>query len=105
MTAVSLIVETNASDMHTAYCIVYSTLNQFTDAGFFKRVTLHNEHCLFDAYTGYHHYFYDVTNVGLIDIPSNDAVLSRLPQASDEYDITGVNVIIHVTKNSSLPCR
>ena len=77
---------------------MYNTLNQFTKAGFLRRVTVHNEYSLFDTNTAHHHHFYDAADDRLIDIPSDHVVLSRLPQAPDDHDITGVDVIIHVTK-------
>ena len=77
---------------------IYNTLNQFTDVGFLRRVTVHNEYSLFDTNTAHHHHFYDAADDRLIDIPSDDVVLSRLPQAPADHDITGVDVIIHLSK-------
>ena len=84
--------------MHVAGGTVYNTLNQFTDAGFLRRVTVHNEYSLFDTNTAHHHHFYDAADDRLIDVPSDDVVLSRLPQAPVDHDITGVDVIIHLSK-------
>ena len=98
VTAESLTAEINAIGMHVAGGTVYNTLNQFTDAGLLRRVTVHNEYSLFDTNTEHHHHFYDAVDDRLIDIPSDDVVLSRLPQAPADHDITGVDVIIHVSK-------
>ena len=98
MTAESLTAEINASGMHVAGGTVYNTLNQFTDAGFLRRVTVHNEYSLFDTNTVRHHHFYDAADDRLIDIPSDDVVMSRLPPAPADHDITGVDVIIHLSK-------
>ena len=98
VTAESLTAEINATGMHVAGGTVYNTLNQFTDAGFLRRVSVHNEYSLFDTNTAHHHHFYDAANDRLIDIPSDDVVLSRLPSAPANHDITGVDVIIHVSK-------
>ena len=98
VTAESLTAEINATGLHVAGGTVYNTLNQFTKAGFLRRVTVHNEYSLFDTNTAHHHHFYDAADDRLIDIPSDHVVLSSLPQAPDDHDITGVDVIIHVTK-------
>ena len=98
VTAESLTAEINATGMHVAGGTVYNTLNQFTNAGFLRRVTVHNEYSLFDTNTAHHHHFYDATDDRLIDVPSDDVVLSRLPKAPVDHDITGVDVIIHVSK-------
>ena len=98
VTAESLTAEINATGLHVAGGTVYNTLNQFTNAGFLRRVTVHNEYSLFDTNTAHHHHFYDAADDRLIDIPSDHVVLSRLPQAPDDREVTGVDVIIHVTK-------
>ena len=98
VTAESLTAEINATGMHVAGGTVYNTLNQFTDAGLLRRVMVHNEYSLFDTNTAHHYHFYDAADDRLIDIPSDDVVLSCLPQAPVNHDITGVDVIIHVSK-------
>ena len=98
VTAENLIAEINATGLRVAGGTVYNTLNQFTDAGFLRRVTVHNEYSLFDTNTAHHHHFYDAVDDRLIDIPSDEVVLSRLPQAPADHDITGVDVIIHLSK-------
>lgn len=98
VTAECVTAEINASGLHVACGTVYNTLNKFTDAGFLRRVTVHNEHSLFDTNTAHHYHFYDATGDRLIDVPSDHVVLSRLPQAPQDHDITGVDVIIYVKK-------
>ena len=98
VTAESLTTEINATGMHVAGGTVYNTLNQFTDAGFLRRVTVHNEYSLFDTNMSHHHHFYDAADDRLIDIPSDDVLLSRLPKAPAGHVITGVDVIIHLAK-------
>ena len=77
---------------------MYNTLNQFTDAGLLRRVTVHNEYSLFDTNTEHHHHFYEAAHDRLIDIPADQVLLSRLPQAPADHDITGVDVVIHIHK-------
>ena len=43
VTAESLTAEINATGLHVAGGTVYNTLNQFTNAGFLRRVKVHNE--------------------------------------------------------------
>ena len=47
ITAENLTAEINATGLHVAGGTVYNTLNQFTDAGLLRRVTVHNEYSLF----------------------------------------------------------
>ena len=51
---------------HMAGGTVYNTLNQFTEAGLLRRVTVHNEHSVFDTNTDHHHHFYDADRDQLI---------------------------------------
>jgi Fur family iron response transcriptional regulator len=96
VTADSLTTEIADSGMRVAGGTVYNTLNQFTDAGLLRRVTVHNEYSLFDTNTEHHHHFYEAAHDRLIDIPSNEVILTRLPQAPDSHEISAVDVVIHI---------
>ena len=98
VTAESLTAEISATGMHVAGGTVYNTLNQFTDVGFLRRVIVHNEYSLFDTNTAHHYHFYDAADDRLIDIPLGAVVLSCLPKAPVDHVVTGVDVIIHVSK-------
>lgn len=98
VTAESLTAEINLTGFHVAGGTVYNTLNQFRDAGLLRRVTVHNEYSLFDTNTAHHHHFYDAEQNRLIDIPSDEVVLSCLPQAPPDHEIARVNVVIHIKK-------
>ena len=75
---------------------VYNTLNQFTNAGLLRRVTVHKEYCLFDTNVEHHHHFYDSDADCLIDIPADQVVLERLPNAPDGKEIQSVDVTINI---------
>ena len=82
---------------HMAGGTVYNTLNQFTEAGLLRRVTVHNEHSVFDTNTDHHHHFYDSARDQLIDIPADRVTLADLPGAPEGHDISSVDVLIHIT--------
>ena len=96
VSADSLIEEITNAGLQVSSGTVYNTLNQFTDAGLLRRVVVHNEYSLFDTNTDHHHHFYEASNDQLIDIPSTDVVLAKLPQAPDRHEIKAVDVIIHI---------
>ena len=75
---------------------VYNTLNQFTDAGFLRRVTVHNEYSVFDTNTNHHHHFYDVEQDRLYDIPA-EQVSCRHAECARSPNIEAVNVLIHIS--------
>ena len=89
--------EIRQTGTHMAGGTVYNTLNQFTEAGLLRRVTVHNEHSVFDTNTDHHHHFYDADRDQLIDIPSHQVTLADLPGAPEGHDICSVDVLIHIT--------
>jgi Fur family iron response transcriptional regulator len=62
-----------------------------------RRVTVHNEHSVFDTNTDHHHHFYDSENDQLFDIPAGLVQLAGLPDAPDGHSIDAVNVLIHIS--------
>ena len=96
VSAESLSAEIRESGIQMADGTVYNTLNQFTDAGLLRRVTVHNEYSLFDTNVEHHHHFYDSDADCLIDIPSDHVVLDRLPDAPDGHEIQSIDVTINI---------
>ena len=96
VSADSLIEEITTAGLQVSSGTVYNTLNQFTDAGLLRRVVVHNEYSLFDTNTDHHHHFYEASNDQLVDIPSDDVILAKLPQAPFGHEIKAVDVVIHI---------
>jgi len=96
VSADSLAEEITAAGLRVSSGTVYNTLNHFTEAGLLRRVMVHNEYSLFDTNTEHHHHFYEASNDQLVDIPSNDVILAKLPHAPDGHEIKAVDVIIHI---------
>ena len=97
VSADSLAREIRDTGTHMAGGTIYNTLNQFTEAGLLRRVTVHNEHSVFDTNTEHHHHFYDGERDQLIDIPANAVTLASLPGAPEGHDIRSVDVLIHIS--------
>ena len=96
VSADSLTEEITAAGIQVSGGTVYNTLNQFTDAGLLRRVFVHNEYSLFDTNTDHHHHFYEASIDQLFDIPNDDVILAKLPQAPDGHEIKTVDVVIHI---------
>ena len=96
VSADSLTEEITAAGLQVSGGTVYNTLKQFTDAGLLRRVMVHNEYSLFDTNTDHHYHFYDASKDQLVDIPDNDVILAKLPQAPDGHEVKAVDVVIHI---------
>lgn len=94
VSAEGLSAEIKASGAHISEATIYNALNQFTDAGLLRRVSVHKDHSVFDTNTDHHHHFYDATNDKLMDVPSDHVVLAQLPAAPAGHDIASVDVVI-----------
>jgi len=101
VSADSLAREVAAAGQHMAGGTVYNTLNQFTDAGLLRRVTVSNDHAVFDTNTSHHHHFYDAAHDQLVDIPAEEVLLATLPDAPDGHDISSVDIIINIAPKAS----
>lgn len=97
VSAEGLNAEIRAIGVQVADGTVYNTLNQFTEAGLLRRVTLHNEHSLFDTNIDHHHHFYDAAADQLFDIPADHVMLTNLPEAPEGHNISSVDVVIQIT--------
>ena len=93
--------EIAATGQHMAGGTVYNTLNQFTEAGLLRRVTVHNEHTVFDTNTSHHHHFYDAARDQLVDIPADEVLLACLPDAPEGHDIQSVDILINIAPKTS----
>lgn len=94
VSAESLSVEIRSTGAYVSDATIYNTLNQFTDAGLLRRVTVHKDHSVFDTNIDHHHHFYDAKNDQLFDVPSDHVVLAQLPTAPAGHDIASVDVVI-----------
>ena len=94
VSADSLSAEILAIGADVSDATIYNTLNQFTDVGLLRRVTVHKDHNVFDTNIDHHHHFYDATNDQLFDVPSDHVVLAQLPNAPAGHDIASVDVVI-----------
>ena len=94
VSAEGLNTEMKGSGTHISEATIYNALNQFTDAGLLRRVSVHKDHSVFDTNTAHHHHFYDATNDRLLDVPSDHVVLAQLPTAPAGHDIASVDVVI-----------
>ena len=77
---------------------VYNTLNQLTDAGLLRQVSVDGTKTYFDTNVTAHHHFYLENNHELVDIPDPHLVLSKMPDVPEGYEISRVDMVVRLRK-------
>ena len=77
---------------------VYNTLRAFCDAGLLQEVTVDGSRSYFDTNTRDHPHFFWEHEARLTDAPSDQLVISQLPDAPEGAEIASVDVVIRLRK-------
>lgn len=80
---------------------VYNTLRTFCDAGLVQEVTVDGSKSYFDTNTHDHPHFYWEDAGELTDAPSDQLIISSLPEAPEGAEIASVDVVIRLRKKSA----
>lgn len=100
LTAESLHEEVQQAGHKMSLATIYNSLHQFTEAGLLRQVVVDSTRSYFDTNTSDHHHFFISDESRLIDIPSEKVSVSDLPDVPAGLNISGVDVIIRLHKNS-----
>ena len=79
---------------------VYNTLSAFCDVGLVQEVTVDGSKSYFDTNTHDHPHFYWEDDATLTDAPSEQLVISQLPDAPEGAEIASVDVVIRLRRKS-----
>ena len=83
LTAEMLYEEATLAKVPVSLATVYNTLNQLTDAGLLRQVSVDGTKTYFDTNVTAHHHFYLENNHELVDIPDPHLMLSRMPEVPE----------------------
>jgi len=97
VTADVLHLEATQARVAVSLATVYNTLNQFMGAGILRHLRFDGSRSFFDTNTSMHHHFFVEGENLLIDISANDLRLAKIPEPPDGYEITQVEVAVHVS--------
>ena len=98
VTAEQLHSEAHAANIKVSLATVYNTLNQLTDAGLLRQVSVDGTKTYFDTNVTTHHHFYLENNHELVDIPDPHLVLSKMPDVPEGYEIARVDMVVRLRK-------
>ena len=90
-----------AASIPVSLATVYNTLHQFTGAGLLREVVVEPGRSYFDTNIDDHHHFFCESTGMLQDIPGAAVVVGNLPHAPAGTEISRVDVIIRVRRQSS----
>ena len=99
VTADSLYTEACAQGLNLTLATVYNTLNQFTEAGLVRRISVCGEPVYFDTNVREHHHFYIEDEKRLVDTSDEaDHLRHGVPEAPSGYMIAGVDLVVRLKK-------
>jgi Fur family iron response transcriptional regulator len=98
VSAETLYEEAYAANIRLARATVYNVLRQFTEAGLLRHIGIDGSKSFFDTNPNEHHHFFIQDEDALLDIPASEAVLDRLPQAPDGFEIERVTVVVRLRR-------
>ncbi|ANT59769.1 transcriptional repressor [Salipiger sp. CCB-MM3] len=98
VTAESLFAAAQSQGESVSLATVYNTLRAFCEAGLIQEVTVDGNRSYFDTNTHDHPHFFWEGEGHLTDAPSEELVISKLPQAPEGAEIASVDVVIRLRK-------
>ena len=98
LTAEMLYEEATLAKVPVSLATVYNTLNQLTDAGLLRQVSVDGTKTYFDTNVTAHHHFYLENNHELVDIPDPHLVLQKMPEVPEGYEIARVDMVVRLRK-------
>lgn len=104
LTAEMLHAEAAEADVPMSMATVYNTLKQFTAAGLLRQIGVDGNKSFFDANPTAHHHFFIANEDRLLDIPDPGVLIDQLPQALPGYEISRVDVIVHLRRKQAPAC-
>lgn len=98
LTAEMLYEEATIAKVPVSLATVYNTLNQLTDAGLLRQVSVDGTKTYFDTNVTAHHHFYLENNHELVDIPDPHLVLQKMPNVPEGYEISRIDMVVRLRK-------
>lgn len=98
LTAEMLYEEATLAKVPVSLATVYNTLNQLTDAGLLRQVSVDGTKTYFDTNVTAHHHFYIEGNHELVDIPNSNLAVRNMPEPPPGYEISRIDMVVRLRK-------
>jgi len=100
LTADMLYEEATLAKMPVSLATVYNTLNQLTNEGLLRQVSINGAKTYFDTNVVPHHHFYLENTRELVNIPDLDVVPTTTLGVPEGYKIARVDMVVRLRKRS-----
>ena len=98
LTAEMLYEEATLAKVPVSLATVYNTLNQLTEAGLLRQVSVDGTKTYFDTNVSAHHHFYIEGKHELVDIPDSNFMAQNIPQPPEGYEIARIDMVVRLRK-------
>ena len=98
LTAEMLYEEATLAKVPVSLATVYNTLNQLTDSGLLRQVSVDGTKTYFDTNVTAHHHYYLENNHELVDIADSNLVLQSMPDVPEGYEISRIDMVVRLRK-------
>ena len=79
---------------------LYNTVNAFRKNGYLKEISLKGNKTFYDTNTKNHHHFYDEDTGKLIDIKSEDVLVSKVSRIPNGKKVREIEVTVRIASNN-----
>ena len=101
LTAEILHEEAMGAKVRVSLATIYNTLNQFSEAGLLRRLTVEGDTTYFDTNVTPHHHFFVEGEGDLFDIPDIEMAVDRTPTPPEGFEIARVDVVIRLRRKAN----
>lgn len=98
LTAEMLYEEATQAKVPVSLATVYNTLNQLTDSGLLRQVSVDGSKTYFDTNVSAHHHFYLENSHELVDIPMTHVAARDMPDVPEGYEISRIDMVVRLRK-------
>lgn len=77
---------------------VYNTLHQFTEVSLLREVAVDGSKTYFDTNSSDHHHFYVEGDSKLLDIPSAEVMVDKMPVPPEGFEVARIDVVVRLRR-------
>ena len=103
VTAEALYDEAVGAKVPLSMATVYNVLKRFTEAGLLRHIGIDGSRSFFDTNPSEHHHFFVQDEGVVLDIPADEAVVGKSPQAPEGFEVVRMTVVVRLRRKQSDP--